>query len=102
MTNAWAPSHEISASDREFWPSTPGALTASTNHHGVTWLTISGYPGWANIRPLRGGTHLIALRQGPGQKIHYTHLAGPPTVVRSLAETMLTAAARAAGIEAHS
>jgi hypothetical protein len=88
---------QLTADDR-LWPVTPGQpYTQPVDHRGIHRLYIDGYRGRALITPNAVG-HLITIEDGDGG-VGYTQFAGPLSVIISVAETMLTAAANAAGIE---
>jgi hypothetical protein len=84
----------------DFWPvHTMYAVQPRGYARGITNLFITGHEGWISIRPSRRGGTCTIRHCLPSGKVTFTAVAGPPSVVRSLAETMLTAAANAAGIE---
>lgn len=83
--------------DTRYWPVEPGMMYVEEPRDHITRLRVDGYRGRALITP-QVASYLITMEDGDGG-VGYTELAGHYDVVASVAETMLTAAARKAGIE---
>lgn len=91
---------ELTDGDR-LWPVEPGRLYAvelGGYMRGTVSLFVTGYAGWLQIRPDRCGRYLLRLELHTG-KVTFTPIVAHDAVARSLAATMLSGAARAAGLK---